>query len=68
MGPHIALQGNLAPTTLLKTKNDIKEEVGAILDSMGNDPGFIFNLGHGILPETNPEILTKVIKRVKNFK
>ena len=63
----IPIQGGLDPKILLGDKDDLKREVKKILINFKNHP-YIFNLGHGILPETNPEILTKVIERVKNFK
>lgn len=51
----IALQGNLDPLALLGTPESIKQEVKAIMSTMQNDPAFIFNLGHGLIPETPPE-------------
>ena len=48
-----ALQGNLDPTTLLCGTQTIEREAQAILDSMKGRDGFIFNLGHGILPMTD---------------
>jgi uroporphyrinogen decarboxylase len=61
----IALQGNLDPSVLLAPVSTIKKQVDHILDSMQGDPGFIFNLGHGILPDTPEEsvhFLTTYIK------
>ena len=60
-------QGGMNPKALLKDEKKIFYEVDKYLNIFQDTP-YIFNLGHGILPETNPEILTKVIKRVKNFK
>lgn len=48
----ISLQGNLDPAVLLCSKETIERETNKILSSMKNDPGYIFNLGHGILPQT----------------
>ena len=48
----ICIQGNLDPVLLFSKPKDFLPEVERILKSAGNRPGFIFNLGHGILPET----------------
>lgn len=48
----IALQGNLDPLVLFGSKEIIKKEASDILNQMQGSPRFIFNLGHGILPET----------------
>ena len=61
------LQGGMDPKTLLKGKDEIFKEVDKYLNIFKDHP-YIFNLGHGLLPETNPDILQKVIERVNNFK
>jgi uroporphyrinogen decarboxylase len=50
--PNIPLQGNLDPMVLCGTKERILQEADRLLTSMRHDPAYIFNLGHGILPET----------------
>jgi uroporphyrinogen decarboxylase len=50
-----AVQGNLDPCALFGPPEDIEKKAAAILDEAGRAPGHIFNLGHGILPPTNPE-------------
>jgi len=55
LGPGVAVQGNLDPTVLYGPKPLIEAEVKRILDENGGRPGHIFNLGHGILPDTPPE-------------
>lgn len=50
LGPEIAVQGNLDPTVLYAPQPYIEKEVQRILDENADRPGFIFNLGHGILP------------------
>ena len=55
------------PKILLKSENEIFNEVDRYL-SIFKDTPYIFNLGHGLLPETNPDILKKVIQRVSNYK
>ncbi|MBE0596657.1 MAG: uroporphyrinogen decarboxylase [Desulfuromonadales bacterium] len=55
LGPQIAVQGNLDPTVLYAPKAHIRQEVKRILDENAGRPGHIFNLGHGILPNVDPE-------------
>ncbi len=52
LGYDKAIQGNLDPAILLSNYDTIKAEVIHILNQVNNRPGFIFNLGHGILPQT----------------
>ena len=48
----MGVQGNLDPATLLAPPAEIRRRVRTILDRAGGRPGHIFNLGHGVLPET----------------
>ena len=52
VGQNVAVQGNLDPVALFASPKDIKARVGEILCRAGGRPGHIFNLGHGVLPET----------------
>ena len=61
------LQGGMDPKILLKREKEIFYEVDRYLNIFSNKP-YIFNLGHGILPKTNPIVLKKVIERVYKFK
>jgi len=61
------LQGGMDPKILLKNEKEIFNEVDKYLNIFKGHP-YIFNLGHGLLPETNPFILKKIIERVNNFK
>jgi len=61
------LQGGMDPKILFKDENQIFKEVDKYLDVFKDHP-YIFNLGHGLLPGTNPDILQKVVERVNNFK
>ena len=61
------LQGGMDPKILFKSEREIFYEVDRYLKIFKGRP-YIFNLGHGLLPETNPDILEKVIERVINFK
>ncbi len=55
------IQGNLAPEFLLEDFSVIKKEAQNILDQVNGRPGFIFNLGHGILPATPVDNVIKLI-------
>ena len=57
----IAIQGNLDPHILYGSKDVIEREVNAILDGMAEDKGFIFNLGHGILPDVPEESVQTLV-------
>ena len=61
------LQGGLDPKVLLKSENEIFYEVDKYLNIF-KESSYIFNLGHGLLPETDPDVLKKIIERVNNFK
>lgn len=62
----IAIQGNLDPHILYAPKEMIIKETNRILDGMENDPGFIFNLGHGILPDIPEESVRTLVECVKS--
>ncbi len=66
VGTTLSLQGNLNPELLLGDKDTLKKEVSHILTTMKDDSGFIFNLGHGILPTTPIENVELVVDMVKN--
>lgn len=66
-GPGVALQGNLDPAALFAPPVEVARRVGALLDSMRGDPGFIFNLGHGIHRETPVESVAALVETVKAF-
>ncbi len=59
-----ALQGNLDPAACLASWPAVRERVDQILASASALPGHIFNLGHGVLPSTDPTILEKVVRYV----
>jgi uroporphyrinogen decarboxylase len=64
VGRQVALQGNLDPCILFASPDRIRQEVVRVLDSYGRGPGHVFNLGHGILPETPPEHAAAMIAAV----
>ncbi len=63
----VPIQGGLDPKILLTDQKTLKIEVEKYL-SIFNDHPYIFNLGHGILPETKIEMVEELIKIVRNFK
>jgi len=64
VGPGRAIQGNLDPSVLLAPWDVIEPRARAILDRARAVPGHIFNLGHGVLPETNPDMLARLVDLV----
>jgi uroporphyrinogen decarboxylase len=64
---NIPIQGGLDPKILLTDQKTLKKEVEKYLSIFKNHP-YIFNLGHGILPETKVEMVEELIKIVRNFK
>ena len=64
---NIPIQGGLDPKILLTDKENLKKETNYYLDIFKNHP-YIFNLGHGVLPETDPMMVDYLVKYVKNFK
>ena len=59
------IQGGLDPKILLADKEKIKKSVKNYLNIFSDHP-YIFNLGHGVLPNTKPEIIEYVIKIVRD--
>lgn len=64
VGPNVGLQGNLDPTLLLAPWDVVERAAGRILDEAAGLNTYIFNLGHGILPETDPEQLRRLVSYV----
>jgi len=62
----IPIQGGLDPKILLTDQQTLKKEATKYLDIFKDHP-YIFNLGHGILPETNPDMVEYLVKTVKNY-
>ena len=59
-----AVQGNLDPSLLISGGDDLDKAVRHIIDVLGDGP-FVFNLGHGITPEADPENVTRLINQVR---
>ena len=64
LGPGIALQGNLDPATLLAPWECVRAEASAVL-SAAPSTGYVFNLGHGVLPETPPDVPGRLVELVR---
>ena len=62
----IPVQGGMDPKILLTDKDNIKKEAKKYLDIFKDHP-YIFNLGHGVLPETNPDMMDYLVKFVKDY-
>jgi len=60
----VALQGNLHPATLRESPEVIRAGVADVLASYGNGPGHVFNLGHGITPDIDPDHLGALVDAV----
>ena len=65
VGDRVALQGNLDPAILYSSPGRIREEVKNILGKFGKGPGHIFNLGHGIHPDTPVEHAREFVRAVQ---
>ncbi len=64
VGDNVALQGNLDPATLRESPDVIRQGVADTLASYGKGPGHVFNLGHGITPDIDPEHLGVLVDAV----
>ncbi len=67
VGSQVALQGNMDPAVLRSDRKGIELEVKTILESFGDDDGHVFNLGHGITPDINPDNVKIFIDAVHKF-
>jgi uroporphyrinogen decarboxylase len=67
VGGRVALQGNMDPATLHASAARVREEAHAILDAYGNGTGHVFNLGHGITPDIDPEKVAALVDAVHTY-
>ncbi|MCB0320195.1 MAG: hypothetical protein KDD60_04660, partial [Bdellovibrionales bacterium] len=65
LGPQVAVQGNLDPTVLLAPFDVVTREVDRVLNEVQGAPGHIFNLGHGILPNTPEDTVARVVQYIQ---
>ncbi|MBW1600699.1 uroporphyrinogen decarboxylase [Streptomyces sp. JJ66] len=64
VGPGKALQGNLDPAVLFAPRDAVEAEARKVLDAAHGLEGHVFNLGHGVLPDTDPDALTRLVAYV----
>ncbi|WP_127361454.1 uroporphyrinogen decarboxylase [Actinacidiphila soli] len=64
VGPHKALQGNLDPAVLFAPTPAVEAKTREVLAAAQAAPGHVFNLGHGVLPSTDPDALTRLVEFV----
>jgi uroporphyrinogen decarboxylase len=67
VGDKVALQGNMDPVALYANPETIAEKVKTILEQYGSGSGHVFNLGHGILPDIEPEHVGAMVEAVHRF-
>jgi uroporphyrinogen decarboxylase len=67
IGPSAVVQGNLDPAVLLAPWSVVEAEVRRIVEEGRAAAGHIFNLGHGVLPDTDPDVLTRVVDLVHSL-
>ena len=63
-GPEYAVQGNMDPVSIYADLPVLKERVRDVLNQSGGRPGHIFNLGHGVMPDMNPDHVKAVVEYV----
>ncbi len=64
IGEDKGIQGNLDPTMVLAGWDAVERDTDRILAEAANRPGHVFNLGHGVLPDTDPGLLTRLVEYV----
>jgi uroporphyrinogen decarboxylase len=67
VGQRVALQGNMDPCILYASPARIREGVAAVIESYGSGPGHVFNLGHGIHPQVEPDKVAVFVDAVHEF-
>jgi uroporphyrinogen decarboxylase len=67
LGTDVAVQGNLDPTCLFLPAEQLRERIAEVLAGAGDAPGHVFNLGHGVLPMTDPESVKLMVDTVREL-
>ncbi|HEY5694889.1 MAG TPA: uroporphyrinogen decarboxylase family protein, partial [Gaiellaceae bacterium] len=68
VGEARAVQGNLEPAVLLGPWERVEAAALDVLRRAGGRPGHVFNLGHGVLPQTEPDVLTRLAELVRSYR
>jgi len=68
IGPERAVQGNLDPAICLAPVEVVVQEATRVLEEAGGEQGHVFNLGHGVLPDTDPGVLARVVETVHEWR
>jgi len=63
----VALQGNLDPVALLSPPERAREAARKVINAFGVESGHVFNLGHGVLPQTSPDCVAAVVDEVRTY-
>jgi uroporphyrinogen decarboxylase len=64
IGPAYAVQGNLDPALVFAPWDVLEAKIREVLAAGRRTPGHVFNLGHGVLPDTDPDVLRRVVEFV----
>jgi uroporphyrinogen decarboxylase len=67
VGGRVALQGNLDPSALFASAATLRSETVRVLESYGAGPGHVFNLGHGITPDVDPDRVAVLVDTVRGY-
>jgi uroporphyrinogen decarboxylase len=67
VGPGRAVQGNLNPAACFAPWELLAAEASRVIADARPETGYVFNLGHGVLPDTDPDVLTRLVELVHNF-
>ena len=68
LGLDVAIQGNLDPVALLGDWPELERRAAGVLESAGGRPGHIFNLGHGVLRDTPPDNVRRLVDFVHEYR
>jgi uroporphyrinogen decarboxylase len=68
VGEERAVQGNLDPAVLLGSWDRVEAATLDVLGRAGGRPGHVFNLGHGVVPQTDPDVLTRLAELVRGYR
>jgi uroporphyrinogen decarboxylase len=63
----VALQGNLDPSALFASHKSVREAARSVLDAFGAAPGHVFNLGHGVAPQTPVDAVSALVDEVRAY-